>query len=85
MNPDYIDNWPPQSPHLDPIGNGWMILKQRVKRRKSTSKEELKDFLLEKRDLITYDEINDLILGERRGMSVRMQQCYERQGLQTQF
>ncbi len=50
MNLDYVDNWPPQSPGLNPIEMVWRILKQRVKRRKPTSKEELKRMLLEEWD-----------------------------------
>ena len=45
INLDWVENWPPQSLDLNPIENVWRILKQRVKRRKPTTKEELKRFL----------------------------------------
>ena len=80
INLDWVENWPPQSLDLNPTENVWRILKQRVKRRKPTTKEELKRFLLEEWEHISYEEINELILGSK-GMHARMQQCWERQGL----
>lgn len=84
MDLDFVDNWPPQSPDLNPIENVWRILKQRVKRLKPTTKEELKQCLLDEWDKISQEEINALILGKK-GMRARMQQCYDRRGLQTSF
>lgn len=84
MNLDFIDNWPPQSPDLNPIENVYRILKQRVKRLRPTTREDLKKCLLEEWDKTTQEEINALIIGKK-GMHARVQQCYERQGLQTSF
>lgn len=59
---------------MNPIENVLSILKQRVKRRKPTTDEELKRFLFEDWEHISYEEVSELILGSK-GMHARMQQC----------
>ena len=39
---DFIDNWPPNSPDLNPIENVWRILKSRVKLYKSMTYQQLR-------------------------------------------
>jgi len=43
LNINYIDNWPPNSPDLNPIKNVWKILKSRVKQWKPRNAEELRE------------------------------------------
>ncbi len=78
-NIDYIDNWPPQSPDLNPIENIWRILKQRVKSHRPRTSQELRKAIEVEWERISIDEINDYILGSKH-MRSRMQECCERQG-----
>ena len=44
---NFLENWPPYSPDLNPIENLWSIIKRRVGCRKPAGVEEAKQFLLE--------------------------------------
>jgi hypothetical protein len=72
---------PPQSPDLNIIENLWRIIKQRIKQRKPTTVEELKQFITEEWDRITQEEINELV----DSMPNRVKECVKRRGLQTPF
>ena len=99
MELDYIDNWPAYSPDLNPIENVWRILKSRVKLRHCKSYQELENAIYDEWAKITYDEINECILGSTRGPNkgkggakgkdchwrARLEQCSERNGLSTEF
>jgi transposase len=73
--------WPPQSPDLSPIENVWRILKSRVQARNATSKDELRQFILEEWDKISQEEINTLILQ----MPDRLISCRQRKGFSTPY
>ena len=84
MNIDWVDNWSPQSPDLNPIENVWRILKSRVKKHKCKTAAALRTAILEEWKGIDQKEINALIIGKK-GMHARVQECYERNGLQTRY
>ncbi len=99
MELDFIDDWPANLPDLNPIKNIWRILKSRVKLHKATTYQELEDALYQEWDKITLDEINECILGSKRGPDKgkggakgkschwrnRLLECSERNGLSTRF
>ena len=97
MDLDYIDDWPANSPDLNPIENVWRILKSRVKLHHSMTHQQLRDAIEEEWDRIEQWEIDEYILGSnRRGpkggkldkdchMQKRVEQCKERDGLSTEF
>ena len=85
INLDYINNWPPNSPDFNLIERIWHILKQRVKQYKCTNKEQLQDMIKKEWERITYEEINNCILGEDMHMKKRMEQALERGGFATQW
>jgi hypothetical protein len=73
---------PPQSPDFSIIENVWRIIKQRVKRRKPTTVDQLKYWIEYEWDQLSVEEdINPLV----ETMPERMAQAYERAGLHTQF
>jgi hypothetical protein len=72
---------PPQSPDLNVIENVWRIIKQRVKQRKPTTVDELRQYVKEEWDRITQEEINKLV----DTMPRRITECHKRGGLQTPF
>ena len=88
MDLDFIDNWPPNSPDLNPIETVWRILKSRVKLHCSMNYKELRKAIEYEWAQITLDEINEAILESkkhpRRHMHERAQQCYERNGYATE-
>ena len=88
MELDYIDNWPPNSPDLNPIETVWRILKSRVKLHHSMDHKQLRRAIEIEWDRITIAEINAAILGSkehpRRHMRERLVQCFERNGLSTE-
>ena len=84
-NLNYIDDWPPNSPDLNPIENVWRILKSRVKQWKPRTAEELKEAILAEWEAITMEEINRLIMGDKMSIKQRLQQCVDRNGYATQF
>ena len=49
---DFIDDWPPNSPDLNPIENVWRILKSRVKLHYSMSHQQLKKAIKDEWDRI---------------------------------
>ncbi|EGP82577.1 uncharacterized protein MYCGRDRAFT_51173 [Zymoseptoria tritici IPO323] len=71
----------PQSPDLSVIENVWRILKQRVKSREPTTKDELRCYIIEEWANITQDEINKLVLT----MPQRIHDCFYNDGLHTSF
>ena len=88
MNLDYIDNWPPNSPDMNPIETVWRILKSRVKLHKSLDFKQLRRAIQEEWDHITIEEINEAILGSKkhpnRHMHARFEQVVERRGFATE-
>ena len=95
---DYIDDWPANSPDLNPIENVWRILKSRVKLHHSMTANQLRKAIEKEWKAITQDEIDECILGSpdkpgKRGGSKgkncyiqnRIDQCIERKGLSTEF
>ena len=72
---------PPQSPDLSIIENVWRTLKQRIKNRKPSIKEELRQVIFEEWDKIAQEEINDLVLT----MQDRVRECWLRGGLHTRY
>ena len=85
INLDYIDNWPLNSSDFNSIKQIWHILKQQVKRYKYISKEQLQDAIEKEWEQITYEEINNCILGEDMHMKKRMEQALKRGGFATQW
>ncbi len=96
---DFIDNWPPNSPDLNPIENVWRILKSRVKLHKSMTYQQLRRAIEREWWAITDEEINECILGRKRGpnkgkggkkgndchIQTHIEQAIEREGLSTEF
>ena len=72
---------PPSSPDFNPIENVWRMLKQRVKSHKCQMKAQLKRAIIEEWDKISQQSIQNYIAQ----MPDRMEQCIERNGLQTQY
>ena len=66
MELDYIDDWPSNSPDLNPIETAWRILKSRVKLRRSASPQEPWKAIEEVWKEITLDKINEAILGSKK-------------------
>ncbi len=98
MELEFIENWPPNSPDLNPIENVWRILKSRVKRHKCTTSEQLRKAIEQEWKKITLEEVNECILGSPKGKKDargvkkgkpnwhdRVQQCWKRNGYSTQF
>ena len=99
MDLDYIDDWPANSPDLNPIENVWKILKSRVKKHHPTTDKALRKAIEKEWTLLSFKEINECILGSRRGpdrgkggakgknccIQNRINQCIERNGLSTEF
>ena len=69
---------PPESPDFNIIENCRRIVKQRIKQRKSSTIEELKQSVKEGWGRITQDEINEMV----DSMPKRMKECVKRGGLQ---
>ncbi|KZF19611.1 hypothetical protein L228DRAFT_250657 [Xylona heveae TC161] len=76
---NHFMNWPPYSADLNIIENVWRILKQRVKRWKARTEEELKNAILVEWDTISQEEINKLV----ESVPQRIRKMYERQGNHT--
>lgn len=72
---------PPQSPDFNIIENVWRILKQRVKKYKPRIVDELRKAILYEWEHIEQEKINNLV----DSMPRRLRQCWEREGLHTQF
>ncbi len=99
MDLDYIDDWPANSPDLNPIENVWRILKSRVKLHHSMSHQQLRKAIEYEWNRIQQWEIDECILGgnrapgkEKKGRTAkdchiqdRIDQCEERNGLSTKF
>ena len=88
MELGYIDDWPPNSPDLNPIENVWRILKSRVKLRRAASLQELRKAIEDVWKEITLEEVNECILGSKkhpnRHMHRRFQMCVDNNGLSTE-
>ena len=63
MELDYIDDWPANSPDLNPIENVWRILKSRVKLHHAMTEKELKIAIEKEWKAIKQDGIDEYILG----------------------
>ena len=99
MELDFIDEWPANSPDLNPIENLWRILKARVKLHHCKTYQELEDAVYKEWEAITLQEINECILGSERGPDkgqggkkgkdyywrARLEECIERKGLATRY
>jgi len=85
MNLDFIEQWPANSPDLNPIENVWRILKSRVKLWKPTTKEALREAIDTEWAGITQDEIDNLIVGPKYNIQFRVAECLERNGYATRF
>ena len=99
MDLDFIEDWPPNSPDLNPIENVWRILKSRVKLHKAMTPKELKQAIELEWSKIELWEINECIFGSSRGpdkgkggakgknchIQNRIDQLVDRDGLATEF
>ena len=67
-NINFIDDWPSESPDLDPIEHLWDDLEKRVRRRQNPpgNINELREALLEEWNYIPPAQINNLIYSMRR-------------------
>lgn len=54
-------SWPPQSPDLNPIEHLWSILKRKIREHSITSKETLKNCLIQEWNAITPEECKMLV------------------------
>lgn len=54
-------DWPPQSPDLNPIEHLWSILKRKIREHSITSKESLKNVLIQEWHAITPQECQRLV------------------------
>ena len=71
MELDFIEDHPPNSPDLNPIENVWRILKSRVKLHHCKTHQELRNAIEEEWEAITFQEINECILGSERSHKKR--------------
>lgn len=99
MELDYVDDWPANSPDLNPIEKVWRILKSGVKLHHSMNHKELRKAIEKEWNAIEQWEIDEYILGSERGpdhgkggkkgkncyIQNRVNQCIERNGLSTEF
>ena len=67
MEWEFIENWPPHSPDLNPIENAWRILKSRVELHKCIASRQLRQATEEEWKNITLEEVNECILGSPKG------------------
>lgn len=74
---------PPSSPDLNPIGNVWKIMKQRIKARDTfhNTVEKMRKAVQEEWDRLEPTDWNGLI----DSMPDRIRQVNERKGMQTQY
>ena len=70
---------PPQSPDFNIIEHCWRIIKQRIKQRKPTTVEELRQYIKEEWDAIPQETINEYV----ESIPQRMKEGMKRGGLQT--
>ena len=70
---------PPQSPDFNIIEKCWRIMKQRVKQRKPTTLEELKQYCEEEWGLITPEQVDKMV----KDMPKKVEECWRRGGLHT--
>ena len=78
-----IDHYanPPVSPDMSIIERVWRVLKQRMKRRKPTTIDEMEQALKEEWDAIPMEYINRLV----KEMPERVKELRTRQGLSTRY
>lgn len=62
-------NWPPQSPDLNPIEHLWSILKRKIREHSVTSKESLKNILIQEWQAITPQECRRLVSSLPKGIT----------------
>lgn len=75
-------DWPPTSPDLNIIETVWWLLKQRLKCRGAIlGLEQLKAALREEWEILTQDEIQEIIVSTR----ARLEECIEKKGLATRY
>lgn len=70
---DVLKNWPPHSPHLNPIEHLWALIHQEIAVRQPKSEAQLRKVAQEVWDGITIDQINCYVLGFKNGLKKTIQ------------
>jgi len=81
QNIETLENWPSNSPDLNPIENIWAYWKERIRARNPSNLENLERIAFEEWEQIPREKIQSLI----RSMPRRLEEVIRVKGLQTRY
>jgi hypothetical protein len=73
---NFIEDWPPRSPQLNPIENLWSMLARAVSDRGAASVQQLRNIVIEEFNKIEEEKIDNMVLDWKK----RLKECYENDG-----